>query len=115
LGGGLLWNTTQLYTSGVLSVGVGDGLPGDYNANGTVDAADYVVWRKNQGTTNTLPNDPIGGTIGAAQYDQWRAHFGQPAGSGSDVGANASVPEPATLTLLMFAAAGSCLRRRGAA
>jgi autotransporter-associated beta strand protein len=36
------------------------GLTGDYNSDGTVDAADYVVWRKNDGTTNSLPNDPIG-------------------------------------------------------
>ena len=27
--------------------------PGDYNGNGTVDAADYVVWRKGLGTTHT--------------------------------------------------------------
>ena len=46
------------------------GLPGDYNNDGTVDAADYVVWRKNDGTQ--------GG------YDTWRANFGQPLpGSGS--------------------------------
>ena len=54
-------------------------LTGDYNNNGVVDAADYVVWRNNQGTSNALPNDPIGGMIGAAQYNQWRAHFGQTA------------------------------------
>jgi hypothetical protein len=45
------------------------GIPGDYNNNGVVDAADYVAWRNNQGTANTLPNDPLGGTIGAAQYN----------------------------------------------
>ena len=64
---GLAWNTSQLYTTGVLSVGI----PGDYNLNGVVDAADYVVWRKNAGTTNMLPNDLIGGTIGTAQFNQW--------------------------------------------
>ena len=42
LGGGLQWNTTQLYTTGVISVG----LPGDFNHDGTVDAAAYVLWRK---------------------------------------------------------------------
>jgi hypothetical protein len=68
------------------------GLVGDYNGNGIVDAADYIVWRKNQGTTHMLPNDSIGGTIGAAQYDQWRAHFGQTAGSVADAIANAAVP-----------------------
>ena len=48
------------------------GLPGDYNDDDTSDAADYVVWRKNEGTTNVLPNDPDGGTIDSDQYDTRR-------------------------------------------
>jgi T5SS/PEP-CTERM-associated repeat protein len=108
LTGSLKWDTSQLYANGVLSVV----LPGDYNGNGVLDAADYVVWRGAEGTTNTLPNDLIGGTIGQPQYDQWRAHFGQTAGSSGSASANAAVPEPATLVVLMFTAAGWCLRRR---
>ncbi len=49
---------------------------GDYNNDGTVDAADYTIWRKNEGTGGVLPNDGIGGTIGAAQYAEWRAQYG---------------------------------------
>jgi hypothetical protein len=64
---------------------------GDYNDDGKVDAADYVVWRENAGTSNVLTNDPLGGTIGQAQYDQWRANFGAKAGDGivdiNDIGA----------------------------
>ncbi len=30
-----------------------EGLTGDYNENGTVDAADYVLWRKNPSNTAT--------------------------------------------------------------
>ena len=78
--------------------------PGDYNADRKVDAADYVVWRKNVGTSNILPNDAIGGTIGAVQYDQWRTNFGQSAVSGSSVGVNTTVPEPTTAVLLILAA-----------
>ncbi len=112
LAGGLAWNTSQLYMSGVLSVG-SIGLPGDYNNNGVVDAADYLVWRKYQGTTHLLPNDPLGGTIGMAQYDQWRAHFGQPPGSGAAPTANAAVPEPANwLQIILVAAIASTRRRR---
>ncbi len=59
---------------------------GDYNNNGAVDTADYLVWRKSDGTTNVLPNDPIGGTIGQAQYDQWKKLFGHTAGSGTGPG-----------------------------
>ena len=80
------------------------GLTGDYNNNGVVDAADYVIWRKKSGTNASLPNDPIGGTIGSAQYGQWRAHFGQTlSGSGSGLSAGAtSVPEPAAFVLLLI-------------
>jgi hypothetical protein len=82
-------------------------LPGDFNGDGHVDAADYVTWRKGLGTTYTQ-----------ADYDVWRAHFGQSApgaGSGSGVSTNADVPEPATLVLLMLAVIGWCFRRGRAA
>jgi hypothetical protein len=75
-------------------------------------AADYVLWRANQGTTHALPNDSIGGTIAVAQYNQWRSHFGQSGGSGSEVSANLAVPEPATVLMLTVATAGWCLRQR---
>ena len=90
-------------------------LPGDYNLDNVVDAADYVVWRDNVDTTNSLPNDPIGGTIGQSHYDQWRAHYGQTAGSEATASINADIPEPATLTLLILAAAGVSTRRRWSA
>lgn len=91
------------------------GLTGDYNNNGVIDAADYAVWRKNQGTTHVLANDPIGGTIGTAQYTQWRSHFGQSGGSGTSLTSDllsSTVPEPATLSLLTLAAAAICLPHR---
>jgi hypothetical protein len=60
-----------------------------------------TMWRKIDGT-------PAGSSA-------WRTHFGQPASSGSSTGVNAAVPEPATLVLLMFAAAGRRVRRGRAA
>ena len=94
--GGLTWDMSQLYTTGVLTV-ASAGSAGDYNSNGTVDAADYVLWRKNPGG---FPADA---------YATWRSHFGQSPGSGAGAIANAAVPEPATLVLLIVAAAGGCL------
>ena len=90
---------------------------GDYNGNHTVNAADYVVWRDTLGQSGTgLPADGNGNNqIDAGDYDVWRAHFGETAGSGAGASANAAVPEPATLVLLMFAAAGWRLRRGRAA
>jgi PEP-CTERM motif len=89
-------------------------LPGDFNTDGTVDAADYVVWRENEGTTNSLPNDNgIGGTVGQAQYDLWRVQFGESVPGGAGASATAAVPEPATYLLLIAAAAGAWTRRRG--
>jgi hypothetical protein len=86
--------------------------PGDYNHNGTVDAADYVVWRTSEGTMNSLPNDGgLSGPIDEDHYNLWRANLGRTAGSGAGAESpNSAVPEPATLTLLLFAALSTCAR-----
>jgi hypothetical protein len=81
------------------------GIAGDYNNDGSVDAADYVVWRKNEGTMNTLPNDPHGETIGAEQYNTWRTNFGMMTGGGG-IGGGAPIPEPASLMLAVAVAIG---------
>ena len=82
------------------------GLPGDYNDDGVIDAADYTVWRDNLGST--IPNDPTGDVASDADYDYWKAHFGEttPPGSGA-ITSPAAVPEPTTLGLL--AAGGGAL------
>ncbi len=42
-----------------------------------MDAADYVLWKKNLNTNNTLANDNnLGTPVGTAHYDLWRANFG---------------------------------------
>jgi autotransporter-associated beta strand protein len=70
------------------------GLAGDYNGDGKVDAADYVLWRK----------DPANHGGNPAGYNTWRGNFGNPPGSGSGVGLGGAgaVPEPAALVLLWF-------------
>jgi hypothetical protein len=85
--------------------------PGDYNDDGIVDAADYVVWRKNVGTNNTLPNDAIGNTIGPAHYEQWRANFGKTASRA--VGGSHAVPEPASTGVLILSAIALKLLKSG--
>ncbi len=82
--------------------------PGDYNHDGTVDLADYVVWRNTLDQTGVaLAADGNGnGQIDTGDYDVWRAHFGPSAGSGSSSSTAGAVPEPATLFLI---AVGSVL------
>jgi hypothetical protein len=72
-------------------------LAGDYNHNNIVDAADYVVWRKTDGTQPA--------------YITWRSNYGQPPESGATIIADEPVPEPATMMLVTLATAGWCLRR----
>jgi hypothetical protein len=74
------------------------GIPGDYNANGTVDAADYVLWRDNLNGSVTLPNDSTPGTVTQEDYTVWRTNFGTSAGAGAGV-VEGSVPEPSSLVL----------------
>jgi hypothetical protein len=91
-------------------------LPGDYNGNGVVDAADYTVWRDHLDQEFALPNkDPanLDGIVTQADYDFWKSHFGDSSGSGSAASAAfplppstlaTAVPEPA-IGMSLFAAA----------
>jgi hypothetical protein len=76
-------------------------VPGDYSANGTVDAADYVIWRDRLGGSVQMPNDDTPG-VDTSDYERWRANFGQSTGAGQLTVTYTSIPEPATL--LMFCA-----------
>lgn len=91
----------DLYTQAQLDAAI---LPqpvvGDYNGNGSVDAADYVVWRNGDSPDDTQ-----------AGYDLWKANFGKPAGAGATAG---GVPEPASIGLLLIGlAAMTVSARRG--
>jgi hypothetical protein len=73
------------------------GVAGDYNKDGVVDAADYVIWRNNLGTNFQLQNEVSGVTPGQVtqeDYDAWRARFGNTSGSGASILSGSSVPEP---------------------
>jgi formylglycine-generating enzyme required for sulfatase activity len=71
-------------------------IPGDFNSDRVVDAADYVVWRKNDS------GDVEG-------YNMWRANFGRTGAAAAAASANApaagqtGVPEPESLLLLLMA------------
>jgi autotransporter-associated beta strand protein len=80
------------------------GLPGDFNGDGAVDAADYVVWRSNETANNPLPNDN-GVATQVERFDLWRANFGAMSGGGTLSSAPAGVPEPGSAALVVVAGA----------
>jgi hypothetical protein len=94
-----------------------DLVPGDANLDGTVNLADFGVLRANFGrsqpayfTTGDFTGD---GIVNLADFGLLRANFG---GSVADVAVVdawlATVPEPATASLLLLAGLASCRRRR---
>lgn len=86
------------------------GIDGDFNDDGLVDAADYVVWRKFDGTGIDLPNDgDLPGDIGPAEYGMWHENFGS---GGSAGGSPGNVPEPAAATLFVLGLIGCVASRR---
>lgn len=68
-------------------------LPGDFNFDGRVDAADYTRWR-----------DGLGTTYGQNAYAVWKAYFGQSNGAGAlfDGLLLPAVPEPTSASLLVI-------------
>jgi hypothetical protein len=85
-------------------------LAGDYNQDGVVDTADYVVWRAHLGApAGSLPNDVDGGIIGQAQYNTWLAKLGNTEASLSPALEQRGVSESASWLLLVLAMTGSLL------
>jgi hypothetical protein len=83
------------FNTGHAFLGTSQSLSGDYNGDGLVDAADYVVWRKGSGTLyNSIP------------YGTWNREFGTSSnGAGSSSDSQAAVPEPASLVVFASVAA----------
>jgi Dockerin type I domain len=80
---------------------------GDFNGNGIVDAADYVVWRKTAGQSGTNLSADVNenGAVDQSDYEIWRAAFGATDNGATDSLAGLSgtaVPEPATAALLLI-------------
>lgn len=92
------------------------GLKGDYNDNGTVDPADYTVWRDSLGQTgmSLAADGDRSGTVDAADYDSWRANFGAETVELSGSGSLEKIPEPhaGILAGVYLCAAATRLSRR---
>lgn len=91
-----------------------EAVDGDYNGNGTVDAADYTVWRDNLGLLDVATvaegDGDLDGDVTQADYEYWKSRFGN--GGGGSISAS-GVPEPATGMLLFMAACLTGIMMRG--
>lgn len=82
---------------------------GDYNQDGTVDLADYNVWKQLFGSTGFSAADGNGdGIVDAADYSVWRDNLGAGASSGFAQGAIKTtppllVPEATSIVLALWA------------
>jgi cyclophilin family peptidyl-prolyl cis-trans isomerase len=85
---GLLWDVNQTATAFTLSV-VTDAA--DFNQDGVVNAADYVKWRRSNGSQ--------------ANFNLWRANFGNTRGGSIGAGSGSQtahfVPEPTSAIMLV--------------
>ena len=83
----------------------------DFDDDGDVDGNDFLIWQRNFGTAgdNSQGNANGDGAIDGADLAIWRGQFG----SGGSAGvAAATVPEPATASLLLVAAGSLAVVRR---
>jgi hypothetical protein len=96
------WVQERLDTLAIIPV------PGDYNFDGFVDAADYVVWRNTETSTTELAADgDLSGVVDSADYDFWRANFGAVA-DGAGVAVDLR-PVPEGISLALALVASSCV------
>ncbi|TWT88334.1 Matrixin [Pseudobythopirellula maris] len=88
-------------------------LPGDYNGNGVVDAADFTVWRDTRDTAVANAYEGADGDgdglIGPGDYTVWVNHFGQTLPA-----PGLSAPEPGAFSLLALGGSLFFARRRTA-
>jgi hypothetical protein len=93
--------------------------PADYNGSKQVDASDYPVWRKFNGTGYDLLNEVASaspGSVTDADYDEWKKLYGSLVPRATDFyirsieivgpGGSSGVPEPGTFVYLAAAATG---------
>ena len=76
---------------------VNAGLAGDYNDDGTVNAADYVTWRNAiEGGGSLINEGDNPGTVDQGDYDFWVLNFGE-TGAGGSANTSSTIPEPTAM------------------
>ncbi|MBA3480271.1 MAG: autotransporter-associated beta strand repeat-containing protein [Pirellulales bacterium] len=105
---GLVWDDSQLYSHGVLSVLSS----ADFNGDGAVDATDLASWKGGFGAsgnaTHTQGDADGDRDVDGVDFLAWQRQLGA---APSVVSANTPIPEPATSSLVVLASVG--IRRIG--
>ncbi|MGI9456476.1 MAG: beta strand repeat-containing protein, partial [Aeoliella sp.] len=110
---GLAWDVLYDYDADSVTLEVvAANLPGDFNGDFVVDAADYTTWRNNLGAADESAlggNGSNSGGVDIADYTLWKNNFGMisPATLQAD-----AVPEPATVGIVVLSLAAAGARRR---
>jgi hypothetical protein len=81
----------SIVATGISSVS--PGIPGDYDRNGTVQEADFLLWRATFGqhvVEGTGADGNQNGVVDAADYTVWRDNLGTSGGMGSSAAAAAA-------------------------
>jgi hypothetical protein len=85
----------------------GGELSGDYNADNSVDAADWVMWQKLLGTNQLAADGDHDGTVDPGDYAVWQKNYGAvstPPGGGGQSHASTATKQTAPLTASASAA-----------
>lgn len=89
-----------------------EALGGDFDADGDVDGADFLLWQRTLGTTASPPGSGAdgdgNGTVGAGDLAVWKAAFG----AGGGAAAGRVVPEPCGAAICLASLAAGVTRRR---
>jgi len=75
-------------------------LPGDFDGDGKVDGADFLVWQQGLGTI-----------YDATDLDDWEANYGAGTLASLNAAASTAVPEPSTGIILLLGIATLLFRR----
>jgi hypothetical protein len=97
LTGGRSWNSSLLYTDGILSISAAL-VPGDFDSDGDVDGADFVIWQTNfpaaSGHVLATGDADGDGDVDGADFVVWQTNFPFTPGPGAS-----PIPEPGAILL----------------
>jgi hypothetical protein len=86
---------------------------GDADLDGAVTNTDYVIWRKHLNSPGGWRDGDFSGngTVDMADFNIWRANFGVTSPGSGTAMAGATVPEPQTCALLAMVTVAIVTRR----